>query len=70
MLIKYLFCQFALGTDDIELKDPVGFVVFFCFFFFLAGGRSPPNWIHRQKKKNTSSTVLGKFSDKELGSSW
>ena len=47
MLIKYLFCQFALGTDDIELKDPLGFV----FFFFLAGGRLPPNWIHRQKKK-------------------
>lgn len=66
MLIKYLFCQFALGTDDIELKDPLGFVL----FFFLAGGRLPPNWIHRQKKKNTSSTVLGKFSDKELGSSW
>lgn len=66
MLIKYLFCQFALDTYGIELKDSLGFAG----FFFLAGGRLPPNWIHRQKKKNTSSTVLGKFNDKELGSSW
>ena len=69
MLIKYLFCQFALGTDDIELKDPVGFVVFFCFFFFwLEEGHLLIGYI--DNKKNTSSTVLGKFSDKELGSSW
>lgn len=49
MLIKYLFCQFALDTDGIELKDSLGFVI--GLFFFLAGGRLPPNWIHRQKKQ-------------------
>lgn len=66
MLIKYLFCQFALGTDDIELKDPLGFVL---FFFWLEEGYLLIGYIDK-KKKNTSSTVLGKFSDKELGSSW
>lgn len=55
MLIKYLFCQFALGTDDIELKDPLGFVL----FFFLAGGSLPPNWIHRQKKKKYKFNCVG-----------
>lgn len=49
MLIKYLFCQFALDTDGIELKDSLGFVI--GLFVFLAGGRLPPNWIHRQKKQ-------------------
>ena len=66
MLIKYLFCQFALGTDDIELKDPLGFVL---VFFWLEEGYLLIGYIDK-KKKNTSSTVLGKFSDKELGSSW
>ena len=51
MLIKYLFCQFALGTDDIELKDPVGFVVFFfCFFFFwLEEGHLLIGYIDKKK---------------------
>ena len=51
MLIKYLFCQFALGTDDIELKDPVGFVGFFCFFFFwLEEGHLLIGYIDKKKK--------------------
>lgn len=61
MLIKYLFCQFALGTDGIELKDPLGF-----FFFWLEEGYLLIGYTN----KNTSSTVLGKFNNKELGSSW
>lgn len=66
MLIKYLFCQFALDTYGIELKDSLGFAGF--FFFWLEEGYLLIGYT--DKKKNTSSTVLGKFNDKELGSSW
>lgn len=47
MLIKYLFCQFALGTDDIELKDPLGFVL---FFFWLEEGYLLIGYIDKKKK--------------------
>lgn len=48
MLIKYLFCQFALDTYGIELKDSLGFAGF--FFFWLEEGYLLIGYTDKKKK--------------------
>lgn len=58
MLIKYLFCQFLLGTDGTALKDMLFFLLEEAYLLIECS-------LDTETRKHTSSIVLGKSNARE-----